>query len=66
MPYDLYWGKTQASLVGDTTWPEFPVNNGEELQLRYGMFVEIRFVLVLLQIFVHFAWREDVRNLIIS
>jgi hypothetical protein len=52
--------------VGDTTWPEFPVNNGEGLLLHYRIPTEIPSPLVLLNIFVHFAWREGVRNFIIS
>lgn len=46
--------------------PEFPVNNEEELLLRYGIPIEIRSTLVLFNIFVHFAWREGVKNLISS
>jgi hypothetical protein len=52
--------------VGDKTWPEFLVNNGEKFLLNYGIPIEIRFSLVLLNIFVHFARRGGVRNLIIS
>jgi len=52
--------------VEDTTWPEFPVNNEEGLLLLYGIPIEILSPLVLLNIFVHFVWREVIRNLIIS
>lgn len=52
--------------MGDTTWSEFPVNNGEELLLHYGIAIEIHSPLVLLNIFLHFSWREGFRNLIIS
>lgn len=52
--------------MGDTTWPEFPVNNEEEFLLHYGIPVEILSPLVLLNNFVRFAWREGARNLIIS
>jgi hypothetical protein len=52
--------------VGCTTWPEFPVNNEEELLLQYGLPIEILSPLVLLNVFVHFARRKGVRNLITS
>jgi len=36
--------------MGDTTWPEFHVNNGEVLLLHYGIPIELRSPLVLLNI----------------
>jgi hypothetical protein len=52
--------------VGDTIWPKFPVNNGEELLLHYGIPIEIRSPLMILNIIVHFVCRDGVRKLIIS
>jgi hypothetical protein len=52
--------------VGQTTRPEFPVNNGKKLLLHYGIPIEIVSSLVLLNILVHFSWRDGVINLMIS